>query len=174
MSECDKFFNHLKKDIAQTRQAQLRFAVCKEVNWDEHTMTAIGVSDDLEYYNVQLGFGYMDIKPAKDSMCLIGILEGQETYTFLLNAEKVELVEIASEKIVYNGGDNEGWAKVRELTEKLNAIEKDLNNLKQVFSTWVTVPNDGGAALKAASTTWASNRLIETQQRDIENDKVKH
>ncbi len=132
------------------------------------------MSDDLEYYGVQLGFGYTDIKPAKGSVCLIGILEGQEAYTFLVNAEQVEQVEITSGKIIYNGGKNDGWAKVKELTGKYNAIEKDLNELKQVFSTWITAPNDGGASLKTASATWAGKQLTETQQADIENDKVTH
>jgi hypothetical protein len=174
MSEIDRFFKNMRRGIASARQAQLRFVTCKEVNWDERTMTAVGMSDDLEYYGVQLGFGYTDIQPARGSVCLIGILEGLEAYTFLINAEKVELAEIASGKIVFNGGENEGWVKVKELTGRLNAIEKNLNELKQVFSSWVAVPNDGGAALKTASVAWAGKQLTETRQADIENGKVTH
>jgi len=109
MSELDKLKENLLRLTGGAKQAQLRFATCKSVNWQEKTMTAVGVSDDVDYEGVQLGFGYVDVKPAKDSICLIGILEGKEALTFLINAENVELVEIkASDTIIIN----EGKAKV--------------------------------------------------------------
>jgi hypothetical protein len=76
--------------------------------------------------------------------------------------------------IVINGGKNNGLVKVKELTEKINAIEKDINSLKQVFSLWVTAPNDGGAALKTAAGTWYGSVLQLTNQLDIENKNIKH
>ncbi len=38
---------------------------------------------------------------------------------------------------------------LEDLVKKLNAIEKDINDFKGSFGSWVAVPNDGGAALKA-------------------------
>jgi hypothetical protein len=46
--------------------------------------------------------------------------------------------------------------------------------LKQAFSSWVPVVYDGGASLKAAAASWAAQRLTETQQKDIENELIKH
>jgi hypothetical protein len=43
-------------------------------------------------------------------------------------------------------------AKLLALAEK---VDQELNDLKSVFSGWSPVPNDGGAALKVAVTTWA-------------------
>lgn len=77
------------------------------------------------------------------------------------------------EELRIMGGQLGGMVKVEELVKKLNAVEKDINSLKQVFTTWVTVPQDGGAALKAASATWAGQRLTETKKSDLENEKVK-
>lgn len=78
------------------------------------------------------------------------------------------------EEIRLMGGQLGGLVKVEELVKKLNAVEKDLNSLKQVFlQDWVPVSQDGGAALKAAAATWATQRLTETQKSDIENEKVK-
>lgn len=77
------------------------------------------------------------------------------------------------EEIRLMGGQLGGLVKVEELVKKLNAVEKDLNSLKQVFQGWVPVSQDGGAALKAAAATWAGRRLTETQKSDIENEKVK-
>ena len=77
------------------------------------------------------------------------------------------------EEIRLMGGQMGGLMKVEELVKKLNAVEKDLNNLKQVFKGWVPVSQDGGAALKTAAATWATRQLTETQKSDIENEKVK-
>ena len=77
------------------------------------------------------------------------------------------------EEIRIMGGQLGGMVKVEELVKKLNAVEKDLNNLKQVFQGWTPVAQDGGAVLKTAATTWATQQLAETQKSDIENEKVK-
>ena len=77
------------------------------------------------------------------------------------------------EEIRIMGGQLGGMVKVEELVKKLNAVEKDLNNLKQVFQGWTPVAQDGGAVLKTAATTWATQQLTETQKSDIENEKVK-
>lgn len=37
---------------------------------------------------------------------------------------------------------------------ELDKLKDDINSLKTVFSGWVTVPQDGGAALKTAAGTW--------------------
>ncbi|MBP1637449.1 MAG: hypothetical protein H6Q18_238 [Bacteroidetes bacterium] len=78
------------------------------------------------------------------------------------------------ESVVFDGGENEGLVKVKELTSKINVLENDINNLKTAFSTWVTVPSDGGAALKAITTTWAGSQLQITNKADIQNKKIKH
>lgn len=64
--------------------------------------------------------------------------------------------------------------KAEQLAQRINAIEKDINTLKNVFSAWVTTPNDGGAALKLAAAAWAGSLLTLTQRSDYENGKVKH
>jgi hypothetical protein len=175
MNEVNKFGDIFDRKLESTKQAQLRFVTCKSVNWDKKTMTAVGNSDNVPYEGVQLGFGYIDIKPKAETLCLIGILEGKEVETFLINAEDVELVEIkVSNTVTINSGENGGLVKIAKLTQQLNTLEKDLNSLKTAFSSWVTVPQDGGAALKAATATWAGQTLAATQQADIENEKIKH
>lgn len=82
--------------------------------------------------------------------------------------------ELTDEAATFNGGDLGGMVIAGKATDKLNAIEEDINELKTVFSSWVTVPQDGGAALKAAVSAWAGQQLITTQEAEISNDKVKH
>lgn len=83
-------------------------------------------------------------------------------------------MELTGEGVVLNGGNFGGMVKVEPLTSRINDIENDINELKNIFASWVTVPQDGGAALKAASATWAGSLLTPTQRGDYENEKVKH
>lgn len=81
--------------------------------------------------------------------------------------------ELTADGVVLNGGKLGGSVKVEELTTRLNTIEKDINALKNVFSAWVVAPQDGGAALKGAASTWAGRSLTLTKREDYENEKVK-
>ena len=75
--------------------------------------------------------------------------------------------------VTFNGGSLGGLVKVEDLTKRLNLIENDINNLKNIFASWVVAPQDGGAALKTAATSWAGSQLSTTQRNDYENIKVK-
>lgn len=157
-----------------TPSATLRWVEVASVDTDEKTMDAKGVSDGLEYFDIELGSGSMILYPITGSLCLIGIVEGMETNGFLISATEVEKIEItASTEIILNGGTLGGLVKVQELTDRLNLIEKDINSLKQKLSGWTPAPNDGGAALKTALSSYFPKSLQETQVADIENEKVK-
>lgn len=82
-------------------------------------------------------------------------------------------VEVTEDGVVLNGGELGGLVKVEALTERLNGIEKSINQMKAALSGWVPVPQDGGAALKGAISGWASETLVLTQRGDYENEKVK-
>lgn len=150
----------------RAKQAQLRWVKVDKVDKENKTMDVMGVVDNLEYYDVQLGLGALCIFPKPGTTCLVGIIEGQETDAFLISAEEVD-------EIVLNGGTLGGLVKVGELTERLNLIEKDINSLKQALSGWTPAPNDGGSALKTALSSYLSGSLEETQVEDIENERVK-
>jgi len=79
------------------------------------------------------------------------------------------------ESIKIDGGENAGMVKVIELTKRLNAIEKSINDLKNVLKSWTPpAAPDGGAALKALSASWSNTQLEETQRSALENEKIKH
>lgn len=83
-------------------------------------------------------------------------------------------LDIDDSAATFNGGDLGGLINIADLTSHLNTIEKDINNLKTVFANWVPAPQDGGAALKGAATSWASAQLTLSQRGDYEDEKVKH
>lgn len=93
--------------------------------------------------------------------------------------ERMELVigetrvEVTEDGIVLNGGGLGGLVKVEALTARLNGIEESINELKAALSGWVPAPQDGGAALKGAISSWASETLVLTERGDYENEKVK-
>jgi hypothetical protein len=177
MGDIDKLANSISMRIESAKQAQIRFVECVSVDWDNKTMDAVGTGDGVEYLDVTLGYGFMDIKPKTGTTCLIGIVEGSEVVTFLIDAEDVELVEIKSDNIVFNGGENLGIVKVKELTAKVNTLEKDLNAVKAVFSAWVppVAPAiDNGAALKLALTNWIAQQIPVTQVEEISDNKITH
>ncbi len=77
------------------------------------------------------------------------------------------------DNIILNGGNLNGLPIIDDLTARLNTIEKDINSLKSVFSSWTPAPQDGGAALKAAAASWAASSLAITKNSDYENTKIK-
>lgn len=165
------------------------------------TVTTVSSQGSVTIENVKLMAAIDDgvlIVPAIDSTVFVVYSTFNQPFLALLSgAEKILLVagetnaslqmdadglllEIAETKIqitdgetLLNDGSLGGLVKVAQLTQKLNALENSVNQLKQIFSTWVPVPQDGGAALKTAAATWAGQQLTTTQRADIENDKIK-
>lgn len=166
MTTDEQLRDALEKWREGVKQAQLRWVTVDKVDKGNRTMDVTGIVDQLEYYDVQLGMGALCIYPKPGTTCLVGIIEGQETDTFLISADEVD-------EIALNSGTLGGLVKVRELTERLNLIEKDINSLKQKLSGWTPVPNDGGAALKTVLSSYTSGSLKETRIEDIENEKVR-
>ena len=131
------------------------------------------------------------ITPKKDSYVTLIDLSGELRETEVIGYSEIEAIDIETESdinikckgdtnidcdgtVTFNGGGNHGLAKVESVTQKLNALENDINLLKQIFTAWMPIVYDGGASLKTATATWAAQSLSATRREDIENDKVKH
>lgn len=66
------------------------------------------------------------------------------------------------------GGNTDNLLRFSKTKEVLDELKNDITTLKNIFKTWTPVPNDGGAALKTASTTWANTAL----QKSIDPAKI--
>ncbi|MDU1892759.1 MAG: hypothetical protein E6767_18925 [Dysgonomonas sp.] len=170
MSELDKFIENLDRKSENAKQAQIRFVECIAVDWDNRTMDAKGTGDGIDYIDVTLGFGYTDIKPVVGTICLIGIIDGQEVVTFLINAEEVELVEIKAGKIVYNDGTHMGIPLSPEVTTRLNLLEKAYNSLLNDFLAHNHAHPQG--ATTALLNPPISKAVTETIIDDIQNKNI--
>lgn len=174
MNTEDDFKQAIRDFTGNGSQAVLRWAVVESVDWENKTMTVTGVADELPYYDVELGLGAMMIKPAVKSDVLIGITEGNEATAFLLAAAEIEKVELKTTgEVEIDGGNNGGMVLPAVLTEKLNALEEDVNRLKTAVSGWVPVEQDGGGALKTALGDWAGKQLTKTVRENLENNKIR-
>lgn len=144
--------------------------VVDEVQLDRYTCTVTDILTGQRYFNVKLK------SIADDDLSLIAVPKVNSFVTCLKITEQSFCVVLcdALDKIYLAGEDNDGIVKVKPLTDALNATEKKINDLIQVFQNWVPVPNDGGAALKSGLSSWTAQRLQETKKTDLENNKVLH
>lgn len=78
----------------------------------------------------------------------------------------------ADGQVVFNGGLLGNVPISQNVKDRLNNIEIEINNLKNLLGTWTPVPNDGGASLLLLLTGWVNTALSETQDSDIQNDDI--
>lgn len=147
-----------------TPSATLRWVEVVSVDTDEKTMDAMGVTDELEFFGIQLGSGSVILYPAGGSLCLIGIVEGMETSGFLISATEVEKIEItASTEIILNGSTLGGMVKVQELTDAVNKMVDTFNS----HTHTITTPHGPGSA------TAPTGSMQKLERSSIENEKIK-
>lgn len=111
--------------------------------------------------------GEMLVTPKEGSAVIVGSLSGDLSQLVVLQVDHID-------SIVINGGELGGLINIEQLTEKLNAIEDDINSLKAAITNWLPVAQDGGAALKTAVSTWAGQQLTRSEKSDYEDEKIKH
>jgi len=89
---------------------------------------------------------------------------------------KERSIEITEEAITFNDGGKGSFATdINKLVDKISAIEGEINSLKQVFTTWVPAPMDGGAVLKGAVASWAAQTIHPVTTVDsIKDELIKH
>lgn len=178
----DEFNKLIGQRIKELLPVQTVWAVCKSVDWESKTMTATGQSDSLDYEDVSLGVGWQYLKPKVKTICLLGIEENNPANAFLIDAFEIEEMELKDAtgfklhlkagKLTINGDAYSGLVKAPELKQQLDKNTAILQMIQEVFTNWVAVPNDGGAALKTLAAQFTS--LVRADLSNIENENIKH
>lgn len=165
MTEAEEIRKAVLAIIKDSIPKNCTWAKVKSITGQSCTITI----DELDIENIFLGFDLSGVivYPVLNTDVLVVFIDNSKTNGAVIYVQETEKIEIM-------GKEFGGLAIVEKLKEQYNKIEQDLNSLKQLFITWVPVTQDGGAALKSASATWAAQLLIETLKNDIENDKVSH
>ena len=89
------------------------------------------------------------------------LAEAGESRIFSLdsNGNLKAYIWLKSDGVMRMNGNSDFGIGFNKTKESIDEIKDDINALKQVFSAWVTVPSDGGAALKAGAATWFGQQL---------------
>lgn len=160
--------------------------VCTVDAVDEQTRTVdctpIDESAPLLGVNLQAGQGGDEgvvVLPAVGSYVVAAFIDPAVAVVVL--TEKIDKImirvdgftaEVAGGKIRINNGTLGGVPIAGEIAAKLQTLETEVNDLKNIFHTWQVSPGDGGGALKALAETWAAQRMQLTQAAELENDKI--
>lgn len=128
-SEIDEFVTLTDRKNKNRQVMVLQWAKVISVDWEQRTCDAKGVDDDLEFYDILIGAGSIDVKPKIGTLILIGVINNKETTTVLLSAEEIDKVEIKAgncELTVDNGfllkKENETLKKL--MVDLLQEIQK--------------------------------------------------
>ena len=136
----DKLKQTLSELQNKNTPTQTVWVEVKEVDWDEKTMVALGIDDELEYYDVLLGLGSVDVKPKVGSNCLIGFINNSETLPFLIMADEVEEIDVKSEHCQLKVNDGFLLKKQNETLAKLMSdLLKEIQKMKFTTNTGSTI-----------------------------------
>lgn len=127
--QLNEFHRLLIETIKGKIKPQLVWAIVTEVDWEEKTMTAEGLIDELAFFDVSLGLGSVYKKPKVGSKCLLGVLENKAAATFLIEAEAIEEMQIVSDTANFI------------IKEDGFIIRKDKESLKDVLNDFIDEVN---------------------------------
>jgi hypothetical protein len=128
----------------------------------------------------QDGYGVIPI-PELNSDVIVSIIGNNENHCYVSIVGKVKkyliklenaTIVLSSEGVIINGDGFGGIVKVNELRSDLAKITTLLKSIQETFQSWIPVAGDGGAALKAAASSFISNPIPDFST--IENERVKH
>ena len=136
----DKLKQTITELIKSNIPIQTVWAEVKEVDWEERTMTVVGINDEVEYYDVLLGLGSIDLKPKVGSSCLIGIIENRDTASFLIMVDEIEEIDINADRCQLNINDGFLLKKENETMAKLMSdLLKEIQKMKFTTNTGSTI-----------------------------------
>lgn len=142
--------------------------ICEVTAVDGTTCTCSPIDDSADIEDVRLQ------TEAASGVLMVPVVGSKVVVQMINDVEGVIVMYSQIESIKFLDGSFGGLIKINDLVTKINAIQTDINNLKTAFNSWVTVPNDGGAALKTAAASWAGSSLPALNVNDIQNDKITH
>jgi hypothetical protein len=158
----------------------------KEINYVNFTCYCEPIADHADIQQVRLiaqqDNGFM-LTPRENSVVVVSFLSDESAYISMVSeVEKVTCYidagnryEFDNNGFIWNDGTFGGMAKTGVLATRLNNIENKINAiLTAIGTTWVPVPNDGGAALKALFIAPLATPVTLTTQATIEDTKIKH
>ena len=150
MEGVTEFNQLLSQKIRELIPIQTAWATAKNIDWDKKTMTATGLTDDLDYHDVLLGLGGEYKKPKEETKCLIGIVSNSAN-AFLITAEEVD-------EMIFTSGESQLTIK-----EEGFIVKQSNESLKTIFEDMIDEINKiiviNGTSINVAAMTAIKERL---------------
>ncbi len=167
----------------------VQWATVDAVDPDNALLTATGLEDGLPFDDVLIGIGSDGVLaiPKVGSKVLIALLENSNTNAAVVMTESLEsyrikldngkyLVLAKEGEILINGDGFGGMVKVGELVQRLNRVEKALNQLTSEFNahTHPSPPAPSNPVVTSAPSVPSSVKVSLTKRNQLENKTVNH
>lgn len=150
MEGVTEFNQLLSQKIRELIPIQTAWATAKNIDWNKKTMTATGLTDDLDYHDVLLGLGGEYKKPKEGTKCLIGIVSNSAN-AFLITAEEVD-------EMIFTSGESQLTIK-----EEGFIVKQSNESLKTIFEDMIDEINKiiviNGTSINVAAMTAIKERL---------------
>lgn len=176
MDRADRIRAGIKELSRQAAPSQMQLGTVEAV--DEQAQTCdVKIDEGYIIYDVRLTSvdeAEIVMIPKVGAWCVVAIIDNEESLTYAMGFSAIDKILANVEEVVINDGDNGGLVNVSALIDEIDALKRDLNNLKSIFKSWVVISNDGGASLKTAASVWASSSLELTNRDALEDTKIKH
>jgi hypothetical protein len=154
------------RDVNKQASVIVEFATVKSVEGNTCTVQMLTDEDGVTTEGIKLGMiGNVAFKPTAEALCLVAHIMNNDAEGVVLWAEKIDSMSL-------NGDDLGGLINTPKLVDELNKLKTFQQKVQQVFNSWVPVPQDGGAALKAQVTQFTS--LQTPNFSGLENKKITH
>lgn len=138
--ELDELVSVLGRENKRSQTMSIQWAKVISVNWNERTCDAKGISDDLEFYDILIGVGSVDVKPKVGSLILIGMINNDETTSFLISAEEIDMIEIKAKNCELTIDDGFLLRKENETLQKLMVdLLQEIQKMKFTTNTGSTI-----------------------------------
>jgi hypothetical protein len=178
----------LLRSLADTKNETGVVLICEVREVYDYSCDVIDILSGDEIKGVRLQAGTdagtgLTIKPLKNSVVVVSAISVVDRYVSMYSEiDSIILfvgdskVEVTSSNITFNDNQaNSYLTDINKLVSEFNEIRLDINNLKQLLTTWVPVIQDGGASLKAASANWAAQLMQPVVTvNDLKDEKIKH
>jgi hypothetical protein len=172
------------KELIQTLmkdQIKTQVLVGKIINVDESKMICdIDLQNAPDMLDVRLRAVIDKVEkgiliiPKKGSYVLVGLIDNKKESAFICKYSEVEKVKILCDDIKLGGDGFGGLVKSEKVASEINDLKSDMNTLKNLFTAWAPVTQDGGAALKEIISSWSGKKMKSVMKKDLENKKVNH
>jgi len=159
----------LIKQIAKSEFEENYGVPCtvKSIDMDSLTCVCSPINGDADFIGVRLQAEPADgilIIPALNSVVIVQPINNSTGYLSMYS--KVDSIQ-------WLDGTYGGIPKVIPLTEKINNLENQINNILQVLKT-TSIPLAPSGTYPFAPLYSSINPLTPTNQNEIENTKIKH